>query len=99
MKFDATLPPVHLKEVPAMARAAEELGFDALWTQETQHDAFLPFPLIAEHTQRLKMGTAIAVSFARSPANLAYNAWDIASYSGGRCMLGLGRQVKAHIER
>ena len=99
MKFDAALPPVHLKDVPAIAKAAEEIGFDALWTQETQHDPFLPFPLIAEHTQRLKMGTAIAVSFARSPANLAYTAWDIAAQSGGRFMLGLGTQVKAHIER
>ena len=99
MKFDAALPPVHLKEVAAIAKAVEETGFDALWTQETQHDPFLPFPLIAEHTQRLKMGTAIAVSFARSPANLAYTAWDIAAQSGGRFMLGLGTQVKAHIER
>ncbi|HEY5902301.1 MAG TPA: TIGR03617 family F420-dependent LLM class oxidoreductase, partial [Anaerolineales bacterium] len=99
MKFDCSLAPVHLKEVPAIARAAEELGFDALWTQETQHDAFLPFPLIAEQTQKLNMGTAIAVSFARSPASLAYIAWDLAAYSGGRFMLGLGTQVKAHIER
>ena len=45
------------------------------------------------------MGTAIAVSFARSPANLAYTAWDLAAQSGGRFMLGLGTQVKAHIER
>ncbi len=99
MKFDAALPPTHLKDVPAIAKAAEDLGFDALWTQETQHDPFLPFPLIAEHTSRLKMGTAIAVSFARSPANLAYTAWDLAAQSGGRFMLGLGTQVKAHIER
>ncbi len=99
MKFDAALPPVSLKDVSAIAEAAEAIGFDALWTQETQHDPFLPFPLIAEHTSRLKMGTAIAVSFARSPANLAYTAWDIAAQSGGRFMLGLGTQVKAHIER
>ena len=99
MKLDAALPIVHLKDVPAIAKAAEEIGFDALWTQETQHDPFLPFPLIAEHTERLNMGTAIAVSFARSPANLAYTAWDIAAQSGGRFMLGLGTQVKAHIER
>ena len=99
MKFDAALPPTHLKNVPAIAKCAEELGFDALWTQETQHDPFLPCPLIAEHTSRLRMGTAIAVSFARSPANLAYTAWDLAAQSGGRFMLGLGTQVKAHIER
>ncbi|HEX9331728.1 MAG TPA: TIGR03617 family F420-dependent LLM class oxidoreductase [Anaerolineales bacterium] len=99
MKFDAALPPVHLQDVSALAKAAEEIGFDALWTQETQHDPFLPCALIAEHTTRLNFGTAIAVSFARSPANLAYTAWDLAAQSNGRFILGLGTQVKAHIER
>lgn len=99
MKFDAALPPTSLKDVPAIAKAAEEIGFNALWTQETQHDPFLPCTLIAEHTQKLNFGTAIAVSFARSPANLAYTAWDLAAQSGGRFILGLGTQVKAHIER
>ncbi len=99
MKFDAALPPVQLNDVPAIAKAAQEIGFDALWTQETQHDPFLPCVLVAEHSQTLRFGTAIAVSFARSPANLAYTAWDLAAQSGGRFILGLGTQVKAHIER
>ena len=99
MKLDAALPPIGLKDVPAIAQAAEQIGFDALWTQETQHDPFLPCALIAEHTARLLFGTAIAVSFARSPANLAYTAWDLAAQSGGHFILGLGTQVKAHIER
>ena len=99
MKLDATLPPSPLKDVPAIAKAAEEIGFDTLWTQETQHDAFLPCTLIAEHTTHLNLGTGIAVSFARSPANIAYIAWDLAAQSNGRFILGLGTQVKAHIER
>ena len=99
MLLDASLPPVSLSAVPEIARAAEAMGFDALWTTETQHDPFLPCALIAEHTQKLNFGTAIAVSFARSPANLAYTAWDLAAQSGGRFILGLGTQVKAHIER
>jgi probable F420-dependent oxidoreductase len=99
MKFDATLPPIGLKDVPAIAKAAEEIGFDALWAQETQHDPFLPCALIAEHTTRLNFGTAVAVSFARSPANIAYVAWDLAAQSKGRFILGLGTQVRAHIER
>ncbi len=99
MKFDASLPPVPLKQVPEIAGAAEQVGFDTLWTSETQHDPFLPCALIAEQTRTLKFGTAIAVSFARSPANLAYTAWDLAAQSGGRFTLGLGTQVKAHIER
>jgi len=99
MKLDAALPPTGLKDVPALAKAAQEIGFDALWTQETQHDPFLPCALIAEHTTRLNFGTAVAVSFARSPANIAYTAWDLAAQSNGRFILGLGTQVKAHIER
>ncbi|CAG0951771.1 partial putative protein, partial [Anaerolineae bacterium] len=99
MKLDAALPPIQLKDVPAIAKAAEEIGFAALWTQETQHDPFLPCALIAEHSSSMDFGTAIAVSFSRSPANLAYTAWDLAAQSGGRFILGLGTQVKAHIER
>src|SRR5512146_3483800 len=99
MNVDASLPSVPLREVPAIAEAAEQMGFDALWTSETQHDPFLPCALIAEHTRKLHFGTAIAVSFARSPATLAYTAWDLAAQSNGRFMLGLGTQVKAHIER
>lgn len=99
MKFDAALSPIGLKAVPAIAKAAEEIGFDALWTQETQHDPFLPCALVGEHTTHLLTGTAIAVSFARSPASIAYTAWDLAAQSNGRFILGLGTQVKAHIER
>ena len=99
MKLDASLPPIDQSAVPATARAAEAIGFDALWTSETQHDPFLPCTLIAEHTTDLNFGTAIAVSFARSPTNLAYTAWDLAAQSNGRFILGLGTQVKAHIER
>lgn len=99
MKLDAALPPIPLSEVPAIARAAETLGFDAIWSTETTHDPFLPHTLIAEHTQTLRSGTAIAVSFARSPATIAYTAWDLAAQSQGRFMLGLGTQVKGHIER
>ena len=99
MKLDASLPAVPLPQVPAIARVAEQMGFQAVWTTETQHDAFLPGALIAEHTQRLHFGTAVAISFARSPGNLAYLAWDLAQASEGRFILGLGTQVKAHIER
>ena len=99
MKIDTTLPPSHLTSVPEYARAAEAIGFDTLWITETQHSPFLPGPLIAEHTRRLNFGTAVAIGFARSPATLAYTAWDLAQASEGRFILGLGTQVKAHIER
>ncbi len=99
MRFDASLPPLDLRQVPQVAQAAETLGFDAVWTAETQHNPFLPHALIAEHTQRITMGTAVAIAFARSPADLAYTAWDLAAASQGRFILGLGTQVKAHITR
>ncbi len=99
MHLDAALPPLNLREVPQVAQAAEAMGFDAIWTAETQHNPFLPHALIAEHTRRLRMGTAVAISFARSPADLAYTAWDLAAASEGRFILGLGTQVKAHITR
>jgi probable F420-dependent oxidoreductase len=99
MIIDATLPPVPLSTIPSIAQAAESMGFNALWSTETMHDPFLPGALIAEHTHKLTFGTAVAIAFARSPANLAYTAWDLAQTSGGRFILGLGTQVKAHIER
>ena len=99
MLFDASLPPTSLASIPAIAQAAEAMGFDAIWSPETVHDPFLPGPLIYEHTQRVHFGTAVAIAFARNPATLAYTAWDLAQVSGGRFILGLGTQVKAHIER
>jgi probable F420-dependent oxidoreductase len=100
MKLDAQLAPhTKLRYVPEVAQAAEETGFSTLWVAETQHNPFLPGVLIAEHTERLNFGTAIAVSFARSPAVMAHTAWDLAEMSKGRFILGLGTQVKAHITR
>jgi probable F420-dependent oxidoreductase len=55
--------------------------------------------LAAEHTERIELGTAIAVAFARSPMQLAYTAHDLQAYSGGRFTLGLGSQIRPHIER
>jgi len=99
MLLDVALPPVPFSMVPEIAKQAENLGFDTLWSSETIHDPFLPLATAAGYTQQLKFGTAIAVSFARSPATMAYTAWDLAQASKGRFCLGLGTQVKAHIER
>jgi probable F420-dependent oxidoreductase len=99
MELDASLPPTSLRDIPALAAAAEAAGFGALWASETQHDPFLPLALAAEHTRTIRLGTAVAIGFARSPATLAYTAWDLADASAGRFILGLGTQVRAHIER
>ena len=99
MKLDVTIAIEDLRDVPSLAREAEALGVDGLWTAETRHDPFLPLALAAEHTERVSLGTAIAVAFPRSPTVIAHTAWDLQAASGGRLLLGLGTQVKGHIER
>ena len=99
MKLDINVAIDTLRDVPALARDAEALGFDGLWASETKHDPFLPLALAAEHTSRLSLGTAIAVAFPRSPTVVAHTAWDLQAASGGRLSLGLGTQVKGHVER
>ncbi len=99
MQFDLSILVPDLADVPRLARAAEDVGFAALWTSETKHNPFLPLALAAEHTQRILLGTAVAIAFPRSPMVTAQIAWDLQKYSRGRVLLGLGTQVKAHIER
>ena len=81
------------------ARDGEAAGYDGLWAAETNHDPFLPLVLGAEATERVELGTGIAVAFARSPMTLANTAWDLQAFSGGRLLLGLGSQIKAHITK
>lgn len=99
MKFDVSLLVHDLGQMPALARFADELGFDGIWTFETAHEPYLPLVLAAEHSARLSLGTSIAVAFPRSPTITAQIAWDLARYSKGRFILGLGTQVKGHNER
>src|SRR6201997_3133459 len=74
-------------------------GCDGGWTAETSHDPFLPLLLAAEHTSRLELGTNIAVAFARNPMIVANIGWDLQAYSQGRFILGLGTQIRPHIEK
>lgn len=100
MRLDAHVGFEHpLALVADTARAMENAGVAGLWTAETSHDPFLPLALAAASTERLELGTAIAVAFARSPVATAATAWDLARLSRGRFILGLGSQVRAHIER
>lgn len=99
MYLDAVIDPPDLRAAGPAAAAAERAGLAAVWTTEIQHDPFLPLGPAAVATSRLGLGTAIALAFPRSPTVTAYSAWDLARASEGRFMLGLGTQVKAHIER
>jgi probable F420-dependent oxidoreductase len=77
----------------------EEIGYDGAFSFEAKLDPFLPLVLAAEHTTRLRLGTAIAIAFARSPMNLASLGQGLQAISGGRFILGLGSQVRPHIEK
>lgn len=99
MRVDGKLTVSSLGQVKEAARQHEERGYSGLWTSESKHDPFLPLVTAAEHTERIELGTSIAVAFARNPMNLAYTAWDLQRFSEGRFVLGLGSQIKAHIER
>jgi probable F420-dependent oxidoreductase len=81
------------------AREAEEAGYDGIWSAETSHDPLFPLLLAAEATERIELGTSIVVAFARSPMTLAVQANDLQAYTKGRLILGLGSQIKPHIEK
>ena len=99
MKLDVGMITHDLTSIPEYARKVEALGYDCLWSAETQHDPFLPLAVAATVTSTIKLGTSIAVAFPRSPMILAHTCWDLAKASGGRFILGLGSQVKGHNER
>ncbi len=83
----------------AAAAELEDQGYDGIWTAETSHDPFFPLLLAAQRTERVELGTGIAVAFARNPMNLAQIAWDLQAASKGRFILGLGSQIKPHITK
>ena len=99
MKIDAELGTIGLADVEEQARKLEQSGFDAVWTFEASHDPFLPLLSVARATRNLEFGTNISVAFGRSPFAMALVAWDLQDVSEGRLHLGLGTQVRAHVER
>lgn len=99
MKMDVEVSADSPTDVGLLSKRAEEYGFDCLWVNETKHDPFVQLALAAAETRSIKVGTSIALAFTRSPTTLAYAAWDLQRLSSGRLILGLGSQVKGHIER
>ena len=88
-----------LTTAPDDARQAELDGYDGIFSTEISHEPFFPLLLASGSTSSLTVGTGIAVAFARSPMTTAYAAWDLNAHSSGRFLLGLGSQIKPHIER
>jgi probable F420-dependent oxidoreductase len=97
--LDAQFPMEALSQAPEAARAAEEAGFAGIWANETKHNPFVVLALAAAATRRIRLGTGVAIAFPRSPTVMAHLGWDLADLSQGRFVLGLGTQVRAHIER
>lgn len=99
MELDCYVQGTDVASIGAAAAELESHGHGCLWSNEAQHDPFLPLAIAAGRTTTMRLGTNIAVAFARSPMTMAYTAHDLQRLSRGRFILGLGPQVRAHIER
>ena len=99
MKIQSSYTDYSVEGIAEAARKSEERGYDIFSSSETGHNPFLPLVLASEHTNTVQLQTSIALSFARSPMDTAYIAWDLQNLSNGRFTLGLGSQVRGHIVR
>lgn len=94
MKFGLTLPgAVHPRDAARLATAAEAAGCEAVWVLDVRREPYLSAAAAVQATERVQVGTNVAVAFARSPTATATAAWDLALWSAGRFVLGLGSQV------
>src|SRR5207244_7294627 len=94
-----TVPQEDLRRVGAAAKAAEAEGYDGIVAMENKHDPFLALAVAGTATERIELHTGVAISFARTPMAVAQVGWDLAGSTGGRFVVGLGSQVRAHNER
>lgn len=99
MRVVCHIPNDDLRKAEAAARAAEAAGFGGLGALENAHGPFLPLAVAALATERIQIGSGVAIAFPRSPTIMAHAAWDLHKASSGRFYLGLGSQVKGHNER
>lgn len=88
-----------LQDAGERAATAERDGYDTWWATEVRPDVFLASAIAARETETIRLGTGIAVAFARNPMTVAVQANDLHRYSGGRFVLGLGSQIKPHITK
>ena len=99
MEIDTSIPLADWKKIQEAARRAEALGFGGVLSFEIQNDPFIPLAFAATATERVRLTTAVAIAFPRSPMMVANLAHDLHQNSRGRFVLGLGTQVKGHNER
>ncbi len=93
------MPTEDLGDARTLYPRLEEIGYDRAFSFEAKHDPFIPLAVAGEHTSTIELGTAIAIGFARTPMTLANTAWDLQTVTGGRFVLGLGSQIRQHIEQ
>ncbi len=91
--------PLDIRDFADLAERAEAVGLDAILVEETKDDPFQLLALGSTTTERIQLGTSVAMAFPRSPTVTAMSAWSLQKVSNGRFLLGLGTQVRAHIER
>ena len=99
MKFDAALMTRELGRAGELAAALEAQGHDGLYSFEGPHDPFFPLVLAAQATSKLELATGVAIAFARTPMLCAQIAQDLQRLSRGRFILGLGTQIRPHVEK
>lgn len=99
MQLDSLHYLTSLRDAGERASTAERDGYDTWWATEVKPDVFLANAVAAGETERIRLGTGIAVAFARNPMTVAVQANDLHQYSEGRFVLGLGSQIKPHITK
>jgi len=99
MHVDVMVGQHRLREHAEIARHAQTAGFSGLTFTETSRTAYLAAATAALAAPGLTLSTGIAVAFPRSPMITASTAWELADETEGQFLLGLGTQVRAHIER
>jgi 5,10-methylenetetrahydromethanopterin reductase len=93
------LPPADIMDPVGIAQTAESLGYGSVWMPELWgSDAFVQLGILAHETDEIRLGTAIANVFSRSPAVLAMAAATVDNYSDGRMTLGTGVSTPKVIE-
>ena len=99
MRVLTVLPQGDLRQTAAAAQTAETTGYDGAMTMENKHDPFLAHAIAAVSTDRIELGTSVAIAFPRSPMGVAHACWDLQTASSGRFVLGIGPQIRPHNER
>lgn len=99
MHIATTVPTQDPRRAGELFAELERLGYDGGFSFESKHDPFLPLALASQTTDALRLGTAVAIGFARNPMVLANVGWDLQQLTDGRFVLGLGSQIRPHIQK